>query len=298
MKKFSFVEYSVTGLNLNRFINSLAKNGVTLYKIKKISPKTMIVSIKEQDDEKFFVFLNKLCYNVKRIRTYGVLRPVDYLIKNLGVVLGVIIFSVVAFIGNGFIFGIEYYGSGAQYQSVAEKVLKESGVTPFSYIKSTEGVAQKILTETDKFSFVSIKKRGGKILVNLVESNNGNRVLDTGVENLVSTVDGVIESALVYRGTLLKQVGESVNVGEVIVGGYNVVKEEIIPTFVLARVTLTVTEVISGFSEIDFNEEYFGLLTIESLDKKIIEWSAEKEKVEGGFIYRTTIKYQVVIIGG
>ena len=58
-----FYRYEINGLNLDRLLNLIAKKGIKLYKVRKKGIKTMFLSIQANENEKFFAYLNDLCYN-------------------------------------------------------------------------------------------------------------------------------------------------------------------------------------------------------------------------------------------
>jgi hypothetical protein len=74
--------------------------------------------------------------------------------------------------------------------------------------------------------------------VYLTKSKVPNTVLSGSAENLKSTVDGVIESIKVYRGTALLSVGDTVKVGDIIVDGFTVRNEVVCKINVIASATI------------------------------------------------------------
>ena len=73
--------YTVTGLNLDRFIDRVKNSGVTLYDVKKTGRKKLKVSVNYADGEKFFAISRDLCYNVKKDGEKGLLKFGLFLLK-------------------------------------------------------------------------------------------------------------------------------------------------------------------------------------------------------------------------
>ena len=46
--------YQIKGLNLDRFINTVKRKGITMYNVKKISTKQLLVTVNLSDSEIFF----------------------------------------------------------------------------------------------------------------------------------------------------------------------------------------------------------------------------------------------------
>ena len=61
------VNYLVTGLNLDRFINHLKNHDIKLYNLKKLDYKRMIIGVNFADSKNFFAIADKMCYNVKKV---------------------------------------------------------------------------------------------------------------------------------------------------------------------------------------------------------------------------------------
>ncbi len=296
MKKFTYTEYLIKGLNLDRLLNMLAKRDIVLYNVRKIDKKSMLISIKTEETQKFFVFLNKLCYNVKKVREYGVFKPIEFLKRNLGFSIGILIFILSTFLFNNLLLGIEFSGSGAYLKNHANEILKQNGIKKYALInKDVTFMSEKILSSTNKFNFVSVKKDGLWLKVMLIAKEDNLKLLDTSLTNLISPVDGEIESIKVYRGTAEKNIGDKVSKGDIIVGGYSISKEEVIPTYVLARVSVIATKRFEYFSEKEVDEKALLLLFGQEIQNPITEQNVVKEKTKNGYIYKISFKYKTII---
>ena len=54
----------MTGLNQERLLESLKKRGVSMFDVKKTSPRTMYISVNLKESENFFAITKELCYNI------------------------------------------------------------------------------------------------------------------------------------------------------------------------------------------------------------------------------------------
>ena len=96
--------YKVEGLNLDRFINHLKKQGVSLYNIKKMGNNRLIVTVSFNQSRKFFAIAKELCYNIKKVKENGKALPLLMLWRRVGIVVGAIIFSIACYFFNDFIY--------------------------------------------------------------------------------------------------------------------------------------------------------------------------------------------------
>lgn len=292
LKSLYFTTYQATGLNQNAFINKLRKSGIELYNVKKKSNKRLVLTINSGKSEKFFAISKELCYNIKKIKDSGKFYPFLYLYRNVGIIIGVIIMIFSIVYTNDLIFSVDYSGSGYIYKTEAERILSNEGVQSFSRFSDFDlkTLSNKILSNTDKFSFVNLEKRGNRLNVYLALSNDAPNTLTGKEKSLVSTVTGEIESIKVYRGTLVKSVGDKVNKGDVIVDGYAVIGEEKITVNVIASVSVISKIENVYFSKISDQEKYFELLATEGVTiGKIVNVQSECIKTLEGYSYKIIV---------
>lgn len=258
-----YIRYRVEGLNRNNLINSLKKNGITLYKIAEKGTKVTEFSISAADKQKFFAITENLCYNITRIREYGFLYPIIRLFGSAGLIIGALLFFAVAAVADKAVLQVDYYGSGAVYKEEADAVLYSLGIKKFSFVTDSDlrTAETEILKSTDRFSFAALKKHGARLKVNLVLSPETSGIIDTSRKAITAPVGGVVESVKVYRGTALVAAGDTVEAGAVLVEGFNEIKDTRVETYVLGTVTL-----IAEYSCVyDCGEEQALLLARESI---------------------------------
>lgn len=293
-----YAHYEVKGLNQDYLISLLGRKGIGLYNVKKISNKKMRFSVKVNQVEKFFAIIDNLCYNIKRIRLHGKTMPFYLALRNFGVVLGTIIFFVFSAVCNGYLYEVEFIGNGKILEREVTSFLEENGVKKYSKFSDIDlsEISDKILASNPNLTFASCEKHGNKLVVELVLSENASKSTIGAETQIVSDVKGVIEDIKVYRGTPVKNVGDTVDVGELIVDGTATVKEEIIKVNPIAYVSVLTESKLEYFSKEERAEEIFSATAeSENSDKDVVSTSVEKESCDGGYRYIVTIKYRHVI---
>ncbi len=293
--------YSIEGLNLDRFINSIKNRGITLYNLKKIGNKRLIVSVSYKDSKIFFAKAKELCYNIKKIKEKGASLPLVKLWRSAGVFVGVIIFCLSAFFFNDFIYDISFVGSGSVYKREVLSYLNGIGVKQFQRFSNFdfEKIEDGVLADNKNLSFVSIEKHGNTLIVDSALAVDSVDRLDGNVYSLISTVNGVIEKINVYRGTALFKKGDYVKKGDLLVDGVMTVKEQVVKINVLASLSIIAEEQFTHISSQDNCEEKAELLARSSLaDKEIVETLTTKEKENERFVYKTIVKYRYIMYAG
>ena len=294
------VEYKITGLNLDNFINTLKNRGITLFEIKKLDNKQVIVAVSYNNSKKLFAIAKEMCYNVKKIREKGLGLILLNSVRSVGVILGALIFSLITISLSDVIFEVDYSGTGSACKGQVQEYLSSVGVNKYSRFSSfdLQNLEDQILANCNDLSFVSLQKKGNRLMVNLSLSVAGEKRLDDSIYQFHSTVSGVVESLKVYRGTAVVKVGDKVNKGDLLVDGYMTIKEQVVKINVLASASILIEKTFY-YTLGDNQEDIAILFAKESMeDKEVIGFSVNKIQTNNQFIYEVTAKYRAVIYAG
>jgi hypothetical protein len=204
--------------------------------------------------------------------------------------LGITLCLIVALAFQPFVFSIEVTGTEV-YAREARIALDEAGIKPFSRFRGeeTDLVCAKLLA-LDGVEFCSVKKEGGRVIVEMQTSPFSERKLNG--QSMVAKHSGELIALTVLRGTPLKKVGETVRAGETLAencfytedGGQ--VRVEIIAR---ARIACVWEEEI----EAETKEEAFakGYLAVGFSDLDELKKITVEEK---GTLYRVRLEYEAV----
>jgi similar to stage IV sporulation protein len=296
-----YVTYHVEGLNVNALLNHLKRKGFTLYNVKKLSEKLATVTVNFKESQNFFAIADKMCYNVKKVRLSGWGYPLYALYSSIGVLIGGLVFLLLLFIMNDYIFSIDFSGSGSIYKNQVLEFLSANGVKEYSRFSNVdlERLEDLTLADNSRLSFVSMKKRGNRLKVELILSSEKVNTLDGNVFALYSDVSGKVESIKVYRGAAVVKVGDSVKKGDLLVSGDVIVKDQPLKTNVLCSVTVIADSFIEYYSALDGQEQVAALFAEAKMDdKEIISTNVIKTEKENGYLYAVNVKYRRVLFAG
>ncbi len=293
--------YAVEGLNVNVLVNRLAKDGVEVQGLKKIGKNRAEITIKSSENKKFFAISKDLCYNIKKIRDRGILSPLLFLFRNIGLVVGCLSFVAAGVVSDDFIFGFTFSGTGSAYKAEIEQYLDERGVTVYSRFSRVDldALADDILRVSPNMSFVACSKKGNRLQIELALKETDTSTLDGTVQKLESDVDGVVEKIKVYRGTPLVNAGDSVRAGDLLVDGYAEVKEQIVKINVLAYVTIR-TQATFEYTSLGENDGkkavLFALAEAEGEEKNCT--AVVCKKVGDKYVYTVTLEFLHTLYAG
>ena len=238
------VKVEITGNKLEYLPLIFQKRQIAIYKIKKSAKNGVIFTVDLNDLRKIFAICKNMCYNTKIKGYVGLLSPVAYAIKNVGVTVGIVIFIALAILLDGFVFNIDCVGTGAKLKNEITWVAKNYGINvgmPFSKV-DFDGLSAEILKSNNGIKFVSVYKKGNSLVIDSVLDSTPSVQPILAVSNVVCERDGVVESVKVLRGTALIKVGDSVKKGDTLIGAYTVIDEKQYSALALGVVTILATE--------------------------------------------------------
>lgn len=250
-----YVKLQIKGRNLDLLLKTLILKKIELFGVNKSSDLKCVITILEEDRRKVFAICNNMCYNVRIVGYGGSFALVYFLRKNLPVIIGIAIFSLLFIFFSGRLISIDCKGSGKIFQDSVLAVAENCGAKKYSRLKDLDlkYTEKEILKSNPLFSFVNAKIRGNRLIISVYVNENPPEKLSEKVADLTSDDNGVILSVAVSRGTALVKEGDSVVKGQPLVGAYYEYKESVFPTFVSAKIVMLTSK--SSFFETDLKTE-------------------------------------------
>lgn len=230
------------GRNQSVLLQRLVKGGVTLYDVVQKSPKVCFFTVPDEELTNFFAITNETCYNVKIIGNFGMSKILGSLKKSALIFVAIVTFTLTAYLSSNVLTGVDFYGSGAEYSERLKTYLDKEGFKRFKFFpkNSLKSTSVKALKDNGYLSFISLKKRGSRLLVTAVKKTAASPVKTPIDGDLVSTVTGTVSSITVYRGFTDLKVGDEVKQGDVLVRAEGSVKDESVKSGVVAFITVRV----------------------------------------------------------
>ncbi len=293
--------FKVQGLNLDRFINYVKKQGITIYNAKKSGNKVLIVTVSFNQSQKFFAIAKEMCYNIKKLNDGGRALPLLNLYRMLGIFIGCVLITLTAIFCDDLLLGVSFTGSGSLYKREVSEYLQQKGITTFTRFSSfsTQRLEDEILASNPRLSFVSCKKAGSRLIIELELSKDKVNTLNGNEYCLISDVNGVIENLKVYRGTATFSVGDYVNEGDLIVDGYALIKEQTVKQNVIAWVSVICqSEFIYTFDTDTEKEKALMFAEQQLLDKEIVDQTVAVNKNGEKYDYIVKLSYRHVLCVG
>ena len=282
----------IEGVMPERALLKLKRAGIALFDIKKPQKNRILFSVNKKDIEKVFAIYPRVCYNNNAYTPYtarslgetGIGKLLSAVKKRVGLAFGFLLFCATALYFDGFTFGVSFEGS-AVYKREAMQTLQSCGIKPFArYERGKEDLVCSKLLSLDGVEFCSVQKTGLWIRVEMRLNDDAESRLQSG--DMRATRAGEILSITALRGTPLKKTGESVAVGETLVGGwFSTQSGEQVRVEPIARVSLKC--VYEGEQEAEDEESAFARAYLAlRLEEECTVLERAVERSENGFSVR------------
>lgn len=218
-----YIQVEIEGFYIERFFNICAKEGIKLWGTRRKNSTSVITNIDLENFKKIRKISKKTQCKIK-IKSK---RGVPFFIKKYKnrKVFVFLFFSLIAIIIglSNFIWNIEVVGNVNISSDEIINELNDNGIRQgvFKYKIDTNKVIEKMRLKDDRISWIGIKIEGTNVRVSIVETLKKPEILDESEYcDVIAKKEGIITKISVTNGTALKQVGDVVENGEKLIGGW------------------------------------------------------------------------------
>lgn len=218
-----YVNISVEGYFIERFINMCISKGILLWNIKRDKSTYLQTNISIRDFKKIKYVVKKTKCKVCIKRKRGLPFLLNKYRKRKIFALTLLIILVAIISVSQFIWNIEVQGIERIDENELLESLKEKGIV-VGVRKSeidTNEIIRKIRLERDDIAWMSIDLSGTNVIIKVVENTEKPEIIDEDEYcNIVSNKAGVITKISAKSGTALVKEGDVVKEGMTLVGGW------------------------------------------------------------------------------
>jgi similar to stage IV sporulation protein len=252
------IRFEINGLNIEKLIGKLYASGIPLYRVARRTHKNLQFTVAANQSPKVIACLENLCYNYKKAQEKGVFPFFKTLLKRFGLLIGIAVFAVALMASSFFLYETRVYGckniSAESIILCAEKA--GAGKMSFGRVSGRE-IERAVYSAFPQVSFVSAVYKGIVLHINIVEAELFPQIIETSPRDLVASAKGKISRLLVFRGTALVKAGDTVEKGQVIIGGYMESPDG-------TRIPVRAMGEAYGICELDFTEIFESVKTVKS----------------------------------
>lgn len=209
------------GLNVNRFLNLLCKQNITVYSVIK-QGKKCILQVDSTHSQKVVAQLEEKCYNILDIRYTGVSFGLQFAKRRFILMLCLLLCVVVPAVSSQFCLRIETVGDYSDEN--IRQALSQAGISVGTLLTDfNPDIVENAVANQLNAMYAVINRKGSVLYVNVVAAKQVEAPIDMNKRrDIVSSVEGVVTSVLCEQGNQLVNVGDSVKVGDVLIEGRRV----------------------------------------------------------------------------
>jgi len=218
-----YVKITVEGYYIERFINICTTNKILIWNLKRETGVKLHLNIGIKDFYRAVKVAKKLKCKIKIEKKRGVPFLLNKYRKRKVFLIALIMIIALLYISSNYIWNIEIQiEENAKLENI-EQDLQEAGLkTGKSKNKiDTQEIVNKIRLKRDDISWMSLDMKGTNIIVTLVEAEQKPDIIDKNEYcNIVADQRGIITKITADTGTALVKVGNIVEEGDILIGGY------------------------------------------------------------------------------
>ena len=243
-----FVVFSARGGFPERFINLCWANNLGIKNIRTYK-ETITATCDIKSYRKIRPVAKKAGMKVQIIKKKGLLFWLHKKRKRVGVVWGLVFFTVMTYFLSGFVWCVKVNGNET---IPAEEILssfEEKGIRLGikNEIPFAKEISRQVLVENDSLMWAAVNIDGCKITIEVKEMTSPQKeIIETTPSNIVAEKSGQITLIENFLGTPVTEVGSAVEKGDILVSGAVTNKDETVNFYkadanVIARTVNTIT---------------------------------------------------------
>lgn len=216
------VRVEVQGIYPERFINMCAENEIAFWDLERVDEVTIRVTMNIGGYKKMRPLLDNVMCTAKTVNKRGAPFFLWRLRKRYALIIGFIGVMVVTWVMSLYIWDISVEGNDKVLASDILEVLDEYGVSVGTYGPSidAERLRNEVLLELEDLSWITVRVNGSKATIVVRERIEIPEMLgDDTPAAIVAEKSGIIEEMIVFDGSALRAVGDTVAEGDDIVSG-------------------------------------------------------------------------------
>lgn len=217
----NYYEIEIKGKHINRFLDKIIKERINIFDIK--YKKDMITfKVSYQDYQRVVRLKTIYQINIKDIKGFNRYKNITKFYKVFFLFLILEFFLIIIY--ANMIFKIKINTTNEELSNLIKKDLKNNHVTIYSFKKSFSKLNKLIASikknNSDQIEWISITKDGVSYEINLIEKIIKNKENSLGASHIIAKENGYIKDMYVTKGQVLKNNGDYVTKGEIIVSGF------------------------------------------------------------------------------
>lgn len=216
------VSVKVAGRGIERFINQLIKNGITVWNVKRYGADHVIFNMKLTDIKKMRILARGSECKISFQNRMGFPFLLRQLLRNSGLLVGAFLFLFVILVLSNMVWRVEVNGADPATEHQIHKQLDKMGIKPGKlqfFVEDVESIQRNLTNTIQVITWVGVELRGTTFHLQVVEKKEPEKPEEFGPRHLVAKKEAVITKIYVEKGQKQVELHQHVQVGQLLVSG-------------------------------------------------------------------------------
>ena len=212
--------FTVDGLNLERFLNAVSKEGIPLRRVERTHSRGLCCECFSADLPALRSLVQEKGWRMENVQPLGLSALWNSMLARPGIPIGAVLAVAAALILSQFIWQVDVRNAGA-YQTEVRSFLSESGFAPGMMRRSIDAKAleRTLSYRYPEVAWFRVYATGITLVVEVTQGTAPPALPDASPQDVYAQHDGIVESIRVYAGTAAVKPGQAVKTGDVLIRG-------------------------------------------------------------------------------
>jgi similar to stage IV sporulation protein len=216
------VSVKVSGKGIERFINKLIRDDITIWNVRRHGNETVLFNVKLKNIKQLRVAARNCGCKIRFQQRIGVPFLFKKLLGNSGILIGAALFFITILLLSNMVWGIEIKGANPATEYQIRKEMEKMGIKTGKFqffIEDVESIQRNLTNHIQVLTWVGVELKGTTYHLQVVEKNTPEQPVPTGPQHLVAKKEAIITKIFVEKGKQLVSINDHVNKGQLLVSG-------------------------------------------------------------------------------
>ncbi|WP_338470293.1 sporulation protein YqfD [Niallia sp. XMNu-256] len=216
------ITVKVTGKGIERFINTLLRNGLYIWSVRRNGIESIQFKMRLNDIAKLRIISRGSGLRIEFLKREGLPFLFKRLLLNSGFLVGAIVFLIIITILSNMIWGIQIKGAEPATEYKINKELDKMGVKVGKlqfFVENVESIQRQLTNNIEEITWVGVELQGTTYHLQVVEKNEPEKPKYLSPQHLVAKKKAVIVDMFVEEGQAVVDIHDRVEPGQLLVSG-------------------------------------------------------------------------------
>lgn len=216
------ISVKVSGRGIERFINQLIRNGISVWNVQRTDANFVIFNLKLTDVKKMRILARGMDIKISFQHRKGFPFLLKQAIRNSGLLVGAFLFLFVILLLSNMVWKVEVNGADPATEHQIHKQLDKMGIKPGKlqfFVEDVESIQRNLTNTIQALTWVGVELRGTTFHLQVVEKKEPEKPEEFGPRHLIAKKEAVVTKIYVEKGQKQVELHQHVQAGQILVSG-------------------------------------------------------------------------------